>query len=92
VYIPFRGCEMEVRHLRPMFDHGQVKRIRRIQYVTDTGSHIQCGYMPFSPKDDESIFAAVKHSDVVINLIGKFYETKHIVPTRRANGKVCNSC
>jgi len=24
VYIPFRGCEMEVRHLKPMFDLGQV--------------------------------------------------------------------
>lgn len=24
VYAPFRGCEMEVRHLKPMFDVGQV--------------------------------------------------------------------
>ena len=24
VYVPFRGCEMEVRHLKPMFDLGQV--------------------------------------------------------------------
>ena len=28
VYAPFRGCEMEVRHLKPMFDAGQV-RLRR---------------------------------------------------------------
>jgi len=45
--------------------------------------------MPFSPRDDESIKAALKNSDVVINMIGKHYETKHIVPTRRANGKLC---
>lgn len=24
VYIPFRGCELEIRHLKPMFDLGQV--------------------------------------------------------------------
>jgi hypothetical protein len=24
VYVPFRGCELEVRHLKPMFDLGQV--------------------------------------------------------------------
>lgn len=26
VYVPFRGCEMEVRHLKPMFDLGQVRQ------------------------------------------------------------------
>lgn len=30
----------------------------------------------------------MKNSDVVINLIGKHYETKHLVPTRRNNGKL----
>jgi len=29
---------------------------------------------------------SLRNSDVVINLIGKHYETKHIVPTRRADG------
>lgn len=24
VFIPFRGCELEIRHLKPMFDLGQV--------------------------------------------------------------------
>ena len=28
------------------------------------------------------------YSDIVINLIGKHYETKHVVPTRRADGKI----
>ena len=34
VYIPYRGCEMEVRHLKPMFDLGQVcsKYILLLQY------------------------------------------------------------
>ena len=29
---------------------------------------------------------SLKHSDVVVNLMGKYYETKHVVPTRRADG------
>jgi NADH dehydrogenase (ubiquinone) 1 alpha subcomplex subunit 9 len=68
VYVPFRGCEMEPRHLKPMFDLGQL------------------GLMPFSPRDEESIRESMRNSDVVINMIGKHYETKHIVPTRRADG------
>ena len=24
MYVPFRGCEMEPRHLKPMFDLGQL--------------------------------------------------------------------
>lgn len=44
--------------------------------------------MPFSPRDEESIHAALANSDVVINLIGKRYETKHLIPTRRLNGKL----
>jgi len=70
VYLPFRGCELEVRHLKPMFDQGQL------------------GLLPFSPRDEESIIKSLKNSDVVVNMIGKYYETKHIVPTRRADGKL----
>lgn len=32
-------------------------------------------------KDEDSLRAAIKGSDVVVNLIGKHYETKHYVPT-----------
>jgi NADH dehydrogenase (ubiquinone) 1 alpha subcomplex subunit 9 len=31
---------------------------------------------------------SLQYSDVVINLVGKHYETKHIVPTRRADGSL----
>jgi NADH dehydrogenase (ubiquinone) 1 alpha subcomplex subunit 9 len=61
---------MEVRHLKPMFDLGQL------------------GIMPFSPRDEDSIMESIKNSDVVINMIGKHYETKHIVPTRREDGEL----
>lgn len=44
--------------------------------------------MPFHPRDKDSIIQAINKSDVVINLIGKNYETKHLVPTRRADGNL----
>jgi NADH dehydrogenase (ubiquinone) 1 alpha subcomplex subunit 9 len=42
--------------------------------------------MPFSPRDEESIYNAVKNSDIVINLIGKDYETEHLVSSVRPDG------
>ena len=44
--------------------------------------------MPFSTRDAKSVAATMGHSDVVVNMIGKHYLTKHIVPTRKANGKI----
>lgn len=44
--------------------------------------------LAFSPRDHESIIQSIKNSDIVINLIGKHYETKHVVPTRRENGEL----
>lgn len=70
VYVPFRGCEMEVRHLKPMFDLGQL------------------GLIPFSARDKDSIRESLENSDIVINMIGKHYETKHLVPTRREDGNL----
>lgn len=68
VYVPFRGCELEVRHLRPSFDLGQI------------------GFIPFSGRDEDTIWESVQHSDIVVNMIGKHFETKHAVPTRRSDG------
>lgn len=48
----------------------------------------QLGLMPFSTRDAKSVAATMGHSDVVVNMIGKHYLTKHIVPTRKANGKI----
>ena len=44
------------------------------------------GLIPFSARDEDSILECINKSDVVINLIGKHYETKHLIPTRRADG------
>ncbi len=42
----------------------------------------------YSFDDDESVRQAIAGSDIVINLVGKHYETKHIVPTRRSDGSL----
>lgn len=60
--IPYRGDELEVRHIKVMADLGNVANV------------------PFNVRDEESVANAVKGSDVVINLIGKHYETKHLLP------------
>lgn len=60
--IPWRGDDMEWRHLKVMGDLGVVAP------------------MPFSPRDIDSIRRAVEGSDIVINLVGKDYETKHYLP------------
>lgn len=46
------------------------------------------GLLPFSPRDEASIAKSLSRSDVVINCIGSFRDTHHIVPTRRANGEI----
>jgi len=63
-----RGCEMETRHLKVSFDHGQF-------------------HAPFySARDDASIGEVIGKSSVVINMVGKYHETRHVVPTRRTHG------
>jgi len=64
-----RGCEMETRHLRPMFDLGNL------------------ALYFYSARDDDSIREVIADSDVVINMIGKHYETKHLAPVDK-NGKL----
>ena len=61
-----RGCEMEIRHLKPCFGLGDA-------------------WFPFyNIRDEDSVRQAIGESDIVINLVGKYYETKHIVKTHRA--------
>jgi len=62
-YIANRGCEMETRHLKPMFDLGNA------------------AFYLYSPRDEESVSEIIEDADVVVNMIGKRYETKHVFPT-----------
>ena len=57
--------------------HGDELEMRHLKVMGDYG---QIGIVPFSGRDRDSIRAAVEGSDVVINCIGKHYETRHAVP------------
>ena len=63
VNIANRGCEMETRHLKPMFDLGNA------------------AFYFYEGRDEASMEAAMEGCDVVINMVGKRYETKKLVPT-----------
>lgn len=48
--------------------------MRRLKLVGDLG---QVLFQPYHLLDEASIFNAVKHSNVVINLVGRDWETKN---------------
>ena len=67
-----RGCELEARHLKVSFDHGQF-------------------HAPFySARDEASIAEVIGRANVVVNMVGKYYETRNVVPTKRADGAYSN--
>jgi len=56
-YFGNRGDELEMRHLKPMFELGRTR------------------FVFYSPRDIDSMKEVIADADVVINMIGKFYET-----------------
>jgi NADH dehydrogenase (ubiquinone) 1 alpha subcomplex subunit 9 len=64
VHVACRGDDMEWRHLKPLCDYGKLV------------PHY------YSAKDEDSVDRAIPKGkvDVVLNLIGKRYETKHLLP------------
>jgi uncharacterized protein YbjT (DUF2867 family) len=57
--------------------HGCELEMRDHKVMGDYG---QIGIVPFHGRDRDSIRAAVEGSDVVVNCIGKHYQTRHAVP------------
>jgi NADH dehydrogenase (ubiquinone) 1 alpha subcomplex subunit 9 len=64
VHLACRGDDMEWRHLKPLLDYGKLV------------PHY------YSAKDQDSVEACIPKGkvDVVLNMIGKRYETKHVLP------------
>lgn len=56
-YLGNRGDELEMRHLKPMFELGRTR------------------FVFYSPRDIDSMRDVIADADVVVNMIGKFYET-----------------
>jgi len=59
VIVPFRGDDLEARHLKLMGDLGRVNPV------------------PYDPRVVDSVRDVVHPSQLVVNLIGKDFETKH---------------
>eukprot|EP00937_MAST-01D_sp_MAST-1D-sp2_P002878 g2878.t1 len=57
--------------------HGCELEMRHMKVMGDYG---QIGIVPFHGRDKQSIKDAMAGSDVVINCIGKHYDTRHAVP------------
>jgi NADH dehydrogenase (ubiquinone) 1 alpha subcomplex subunit 9 len=62
-YLGNRGDELEMRHLKPMFELGRTR------------------FVFYSPRDIDSMKEVIADADVVINMIGKFYETWQPIQT-----------
>ena len=86
IVVPLRGDEHDYRHLRLMGDLGQISPMVRsgLVWFDMVVCVLVCHSHPPSPphlsqefhlKDVESVKKAVQHSNVVINLIGRDYET-----------------
>lgn len=56
---------------------GDDTEVRHIKMMGDLGN---VATIPFSVRDRESVREAIRGADVVINLMGKHYETKHLLP------------
>jgi len=56
---------------------GDDSEVRHLKLMGDLG---KVGFIPFDARDTESVRAAIKPADIVVNLIGKEYETRHIIP------------
>lgn len=66
-----QGVTVNVPH------RGDDCEVRHLKLCGDLGR--VSGY-PYSPRNEDSIRRAIEGCDVVINLIGKDYETKHVLP------------
>lgn len=56
---------------------GQEDEVRHLKLTGDLGRIVN---FPFAPSNEDSVRRAMEGCDVVINLIGKDYETKHVLP------------
>ena len=76
---PYRGDELDNRHLRLMGDLGQISFLR------------------YDLRDPDSVAKCVKYSNIVVNLVGRDYETRNFkFPDVHVNGahaiaKACQS-
>ncbi|GAB5037056.1 nadh dehydrogenase [Nannochloropsis oceanica] len=64
-------------------NRGDEQDVRPFKVAFDLG---QWASIPYSIRDEDSIKRVLEGSDVAINCIGKYYDTKHMIPYHRNRG------
>ena len=54
---------------------GEGDEVRHLKQSGDVG---KVNPIPFHPRDEQSIRDCIGNSDIVLNLVGKYYETKNL--------------
>ena len=54
---------------------GEGDEVRHLKQSGDVG---KVNVIPFHPRDEQSIRDCIGNSDIVLNLVGKYYQTKNI--------------
>lgn len=74
VVIPHRGTPDDRRHLKPLGDLGQiVPLVWKYQWLSEIDFLF---IQDYDLRSEEQLIECIRHSDVVVNLIGRDYETK----------------
>lgn len=75
--IPFDKCfYVASRGVTCMIPYrGEGDEVRHLMPSGDVG---KVNPMPFHPRDEQSIRDCIGNSDIVLNLVGKYYETKNL--------------
>lgn len=68
-------------------NRGDEQDVRQYKVAFDLG---QWASVPYSIRDEDSIKRVLEGSDIAINCIGKYYDTKHMIPYQRRGGKLSN--
>lgn len=65
-------------------NRGDTEDVRQLKVAFDLGMF---AHLPYHIQDEDSIKEVTEGTDVCVNMIGKYYETRHAVPVRSSGNK-----
>ena len=68
-------------------NRGDTEDVRQLKVAFDLGMF---AHLPYHIQDSDSIKEVMEGTDVCVNMIGKYYETRHAVPVRSGNKSFVN--
>lgn len=82
-YLASRGVTCMVPY------RGEGDEVRHLMPSGDIG---KVNPMPFHPRDEQSIRDCIGNSDIVLNFVGKYYETKNLYLKKNYTYAVMSVC